>query len=84
MSDRAREFVDHWESEHVEAVTHSEKRKEAERLASQCREDAARAGISERDLEDAVGGDLISNMLEALEAAAWRGIEEAAAKGNQS
>jgi hypothetical protein len=84
MGDRAQEFIDHWESEHVEAVADSEKRREAERLALQCREDAARAGISEQELEDAVRGDLISNMLKALDAAAWRAIEEAASKGNQS
>jgi hypothetical protein len=28
MGDRAREFIDHWESEHVEAVADSEKRRE--------------------------------------------------------
>jgi hypothetical protein len=68
MSDRAREFIDHWESEHVEAVPDAEKAGEAERLATMCREDAIRAGISVQDLEAAVGGDLIKNMREALEA----------------
>jgi hypothetical protein len=68
MSDRAREFIDHWESEHVEAVPDSEKGREAERLATMCREDAIRAGVSVQDLEAAVGGDLIRNMLDALEA----------------
>jgi hypothetical protein len=68
MSDRAREFIDHWESENVEAVPDSERAGEARRLASLCREDALRAGIAERDLDDAVGGDLVGNMLQALEA----------------
>jgi hypothetical protein len=76
MSDRAREFIDHWESEHVEAVADPDTAREAERLASLCRRDALRAGISEQDLEDAVGGDLIGNMLQALEAAALRKLEK--------
>ena len=82
MSDRAKEFVDYWEFEHVEAVASSEKSKEAERLAVLCREDAIRAGISEQDLEIAVGGDLVSNMLQALEAAELRRIEEAIERGS--
>jgi hypothetical protein len=76
MTYRAKEFVDYWESEHVEAVADSEKAREAERLALQCREDALRAGITEQDLEDAVGGDLIGNMLQALKAAALRELEK--------
>jgi hypothetical protein len=69
MSDRAREFLDVWESENVEPVPQSGKSKEAERLAPLCRADAIRAGISERDLEEAAGGDLIAFMREALDAA---------------
>jgi hypothetical protein len=76
MTDRAIEFVDHWESEHVEAVIDSEKTKEAERLALLCRQDALRAGITEQDLEDAAGGDLIGNMLRALDAVALRELEK--------
>jgi hypothetical protein len=34
--------------------------------------------------EEAVGGGLITNMMKALDAAAWRAIEEAASKGDQS
>ena len=76
MSDRALEFVDHWESEHVKAVVDSEKAKEAERLALQCREDALRAGIAEQALEDAVGGDLIGNMVQALDAVMLSELEK--------
>jgi hypothetical protein len=72
MSDRAREFIDHWESEHVNAVPNAEKARDAERLAKMCREDALRAGICVQDLEAAVGGDLTRNMLDALEAAETR------------
>jgi hypothetical protein len=67
MTYRAKEFVDYWESEHVEAVADSKKAKEAEQLALACRRDAFRAGIAVHDLEDAVGGDLIGNMLQALD-----------------
>jgi hypothetical protein len=69
MSERAREFIDHWESEHVNAVPDFEKAREAKELAIRCQEDALRAGITAQDLEAAVGGNLIGNMLEALEAA---------------
>jgi hypothetical protein len=75
MTHRAREFIDHWESEHVEAVPNPEKPAEAERLAAMCREDAIRAGVGVEELEAAVGGDLIRNMQEALEAAKNRGEE---------
>jgi hypothetical protein len=47
----------------------AERHREAERLATMCREDAIRAGISVEDLEAAVGGDLVRNMRDALEAA---------------
>ncbi len=67
MTYRAKEFVDYWEAEHVEVVADSEKAKEAEQLALACREDALRAGIAEQDLEEAVGGDLIGNMLQAFD-----------------
>jgi hypothetical protein len=68
-SERAREFLDVWEAENVERVTQSKKPGEAARLAPLCRADAVRAGISERDLEAAAGGDLVAFMREALDAA---------------
>jgi hypothetical protein len=71
-SERAREFLDVWEAENVERVAQSEKSREAERLASLCRADAIRAGISERALESAAGGDLVAFMREALDAADTR------------
>jgi hypothetical protein len=69
---RAKEFLDYWEAEHVEVVADSEKAQEAKRLALQCRQDAIRAGIADQDLEDAVEGDLVGNMLQALDALAFR------------
>jgi hypothetical protein len=71
-SERAREFLDIWEAENVERVPQSEKSREAERLAPLCRADAVRAGISERDLEDAAGGNLVAFMKAALDAADTR------------
>jgi hypothetical protein len=70
--ERAREFLDVWEAENVERVAQPEKSREAERLAPLCRADAIRAGISERDLESAAGGDLVAFMREALDAADTR------------
>jgi len=69
MSDRAIEFLDHWEAEHIEIVPPRERGKEAVRLATLCREDAIRAGIAVFDLERAAKGSLIKNMLDALEVA---------------
>lgn len=67
MTDRAKEFLDHWESEHVNVVPHAQKRDEAEQLVRGCLADAKRAGISEQDLEDAADGDLLDSMLKALQ-----------------
>ena len=78
MTDRALEFLDYWEAEHVEAVPPRDKGREAVRLADACREDAIRAGISLVDLQRAAKGNLVQSMLEALEAASKRKDEEAA------
>jgi hypothetical protein len=84
VTDRAEEFLDRWEVENVNAVAASDKAAEAERLARRCSEDAARAGISEQELEDAASTDVISYMLRALEDAAFREIEGAAKRDNES
>jgi hypothetical protein len=68
-NERAREFLDVWEAENVDHVAQSEKSGEAEQLAPLCRADAIRAGIIERDLEEAAGGDLVAFMRDALDAA---------------
>jgi hypothetical protein len=72
VSNRAKEFVDRWELAHVKSVPRPKKEAEAQRLASQCREDAVRAGISQQDLEEAVDGDLVGNMSRALDAVTLR------------
>jgi hypothetical protein len=72
VSDRAREFLDYWESEHVHAVLARQRGHEAVQLAELCRDDAIRAGIALFDLQRAANGNLVQNMLDALEAAACR------------
>lgn len=72
MSDRATAFLDSWEFAHITIVAQSKRADEAQRLASLCRADAAKAGITEQDLEDAADGDLTGNMVRALDAAALR------------
>ena len=72
MSEQAEKFLAEWEIEHVKIVARSDRADQAQRLALRCREDAARAGISSQDLEDAAEGDLIGNMLQALDDAEFR------------
>jgi hypothetical protein len=74
MSDQAKNFLARWEFEHVKVVPRSDRDDQARRLALQCREDAAAAGISDQDLEAVVEGNLIGNMLQALDAAEFRQI----------
>ena len=70
MSERAREFLEHWVSEHVAAVAEEYRMRETVRLVAQCRDDAIRAGIAPDELRAAAGGNLIQCMLAVLSAAA--------------
>lgn len=72
MSERAREFLEHWVSDHVGAVADEYRMRETVRLVALCREDAIRAGIAPDELRTAAGGNLIQCMLAALSAAAAR------------
>jgi hypothetical protein len=72
MSERAREFLEHWLSDHVGAVADEYRMRETVRLVALCREDAIRAGIVPDGLRAAAGGNLIQCMLAALSAAAAR------------
>ena len=72
MSEQAEEFLALWEIVHIKMVARSDREDEAGRLALRCLEDAARAGISSQDLEAAAGGNLIGNMLQALDDAEFR------------
>ena len=48
MSERAREFLEHWVSDHVGAVADEYRMRETVRLVALCREDAIRAGIARK------------------------------------
>ena len=72
MSEQAEEFLAQWEIEHIKMVARSDREYEAGRLALRCLEDAARAGISSQDLKAAAEGNLIGNMLQALDSAEFR------------
>jgi hypothetical protein len=72
MSERAREFLEHWLSRHVGVVADEYRMRETVRLVALCREDAIRAGIPPDELRAAAGGNLIQCMLAALSAAAAR------------
>jgi len=72
MSEQAREFLEHWVSDHVGTVADEYRMRETVRLVALCREDAIRAGIPPDELRTAAGGNLIQCMLAALSAAAAR------------
>jgi len=72
MSEQAEKFLAQWEIEHIRTVVRSDREDQARRLALRCREDAAKAGVSSQDLEAAAEGNLIGNMLQALDDAEFR------------
>jgi hypothetical protein len=75
MSEQAEKFLAQWEFEHIadsDIVARSVREDQARRLALQCWEDAAKAGINSQDLEAAAEGNLIGNILQALDAAEFR------------
>ena len=72
MSERAREFLEHWVSGHVGMVADEYRMRETVRLVALCREDAIRAGIAPDALRTAADGNLIQYMLATLSTAAAR------------
>lgn len=70
MSDRAGEFLTGWFAQHVRVLPPALRLAESVRLATACRRDAVAAAIPLQEIRDAVGGDLIRKILEALDAAA--------------
>ena len=58
MSERAREFLEHWLSGHVGAVADEYRMRETVRLVALCRKDALRDGIPPDELRAAAGGNL--------------------------
>jgi hypothetical protein len=66
MSERAREFLNHWLSGHVEFVPETQRLRETVRLVAACREDAIGAGIPPQELRAAADDDLVRKVLTAL------------------
>lgn len=66
MSDRARDFMNDWLGKHIGALPAVERVAASVRLTAQCRQDATTAGIPLQEIRDAVGGDLIRRILQAL------------------
>lgn len=66
MRYRARPFLAQWEFEHVKPVARANREQQARLLAEKCRDDAAKMGINKWALEIVAGGDLIRNMIGAL------------------
>jgi hypothetical protein len=69
MTNRAREFLNRWEFEHVGVVPEERKLREVVQLTMKCRKDAAAAGIPAEELRAAAAQDLIRDMLAAITAA---------------
>jgi hypothetical protein len=81
MNERAEVvFLDRWYSDHVNAAAFPQKRSGGEALATQCLEDAKRAGIDAARLREAAGGDLVDYMVGALEASADAEVDRLVAK----
>src|ERR1700688_4620238 len=72
MSERAREFLEHWVSGHIGAVADEYRMRETVRLLALWRGGAIRTRIPPGALRTAAGGNLIQCMLAALSAAAAR------------
>jgi hypothetical protein len=70
MSNRAIQFLNHWVTEHVNTMPYPEHLAEAQRLADECVADAKKAGISEQELEEDLGQDLVSELRDRLNARA--------------
>ena len=70
MSERAREFLDSWLSDHANPLPDTRRVAEAVRLATACRKDATAAGIPLQEIRNEADGDLILKMLRALDTAA--------------
>ncbi len=70
MSHRTVELLNRWVSDTVRAVPAEETEKEARRLAVEFTAFAVDAGLNVEMLEDDIGEDLVSFMIDALQAAA--------------
>jgi hypothetical protein len=73
------EFLDGWASDNVQATVYDD-RATAEQLASQCRQEAKTAGISDASVVKAAGGNLESFMLDRLNSAVNKEVDRLVAK----
>jgi hypothetical protein len=76
MKTCARPFLAQWEFEHIKPVARANREEQARLLAEKCRDDAAKAGINKWALEIVAGGDLIRNMIGALNEAESKQIDQ--------
>jgi hypothetical protein len=81
MSNRALSFFNEWATEHVNAKPYSEHEVEAKLLAKECIADAEKDGITERELEEALTQDVISELRGRLGARADEEVTRMVKKG---
>ena len=79
MRPDASKFLTSWVLENVN-VTHYDDTLEAKRLAEQCLQEARREQLSEAEVIDAAGGDLVTFMLGELNSAVDREVEDKVAR----
>jgi hypothetical protein len=70
----ARPFLAQWVFEHIKPVARANREEQARLLAEKCRDDAAKVGINKWALEIVAGGDLVRNMIGALNEAEFKQI----------
>jgi hypothetical protein len=63
MSERAREFLEHWSLVRVGVVREEFSMRETVRLVGRCRDDAVSAGVAPDELRTAAGGNLMRCVL---------------------
>lgn len=79
MAENPWEFLDAWAEENVHATVYDDAGT-AERLASQCRQEAKAAGVNEASLTKSAGGNLESFMLDRLNGAVRAEVDRLVAK----
>ena len=78
MSNRAIQFLNHWATEHVNAIPYPEHLAEARRLAKECITDAKKQGISKKELDEDLLKDLVSELKDQLDTRADEEVEQMA------
>jgi hypothetical protein len=68
MAERAEVFLDHWCAQVIKAMPCVHREKQAQRLVTMCIAEGKRVGISEADIREAAGGNLVRYMLAEMDA----------------